>query len=193
MSRVGSSPVPHSETGSRSRARRDGQMQVKGPKGTALRAACPPQIDDRRSSGRSLVEARASRRQQDGQAARCTASLGRYVANMVKGVTERVRQGVLEIQGVGYRAEVEGKKLNLTARLIAPGGDGRGPRRPEGVGGPQRDRQDRGDQPPAKGGAVCGRRPIAIRPPEPYKGKGIRYVGEHVRRKVGKAGVTAGG
>ena len=111
------------------------------------------------------------------------------IANMVQGVTTPfVKQ--LEIQGVGYRAESDGKQLNLqlgfshTVVLPIPEGiqvsvDRNTMVRVEGI-----DRQQVGQF------AADIR---AIRPPEPYKGKGIRYLNEHVRRKVGKSGVTAGG
>lgn len=106
------------------------------------------------------------------------------VANLVKGVSEGF-QKTLEIQGVGYRAQMEGKTLVLALGYshpvnVAP---------PEGiefeVDGTSKiivkgiDKQSVGQV------AADVRK---IRPPEPYKGKGIRYEGEYVRRKAGKAG-----
>jgi large subunit ribosomal protein L6 len=104
---------------------------------------------------------------------------------MVRGVTDGFSK-VLEIHGVGYRAEVTGRKLRLSLgfshfiELGIPEGitvsvqEGR--IRVEGA-----DRHDVGQF----ASDVRG-----IRPPEPYKGKGIRYATEHVRRKVGKAGTA---
>ena len=110
------------------------------------------------------------------------------VSNMVTGVvTPFVKE--LEIQGVGYRADVSGNKLNLQVGLSHPveipvpkglsvSVDRNVIVKVEGI-----DRQQVGQ-------FAADLR--SIRPPEPYKGKGIRYVGEHVRRKVGKAAAGTG-
>jgi large subunit ribosomal protein L6 len=103
---------------------------------------------------------------------------------MVVGVTDGFAKE-LEIQGVGYRADVQGKKLNLTlgfshpVEMPVPEGlevkmDGNTRIRIEGI-----DKQQVGQF------AAEIRK---LRPPEPYKGKGVRYSDEHVRRKVGKTG-----
>ena len=105
---------------------------------------------------------------------------------MVRGVVEPFVKE-LEIQGVGYRADVAGKTLKLLlgfshpVELAIPEGlkiavDKNVMIRIEGI-----DRQQVGQ-------FAADLR--SIRPPEPYKGKGIRYVGERVRRKVGKAGAA---
>jgi large subunit ribosomal protein L6 len=104
------------------------------------------------------------------------------IANMVQGVTEGFEKR-LEIQGVGYRARLQGKALELNVGYSHPVSVSA----PEGiefeVPAPTQvvvrgiDKQLVGET------AARIRR---SRPPEPYKGKGIRYVGEHVRRKVGK-------
>jgi large subunit ribosomal protein L6 len=106
---------------------------------------------------------------------------------MVKGVTESFFKD-LEIQGVGYRAESDGKKLTLLlgfshpVEMSIPEGlkvsvERAVALRIEGIS-----RQQVGQ---------FAAEVRAVRPPEPYKGKGVRYLGEHVRRKVGKAGVTS--
>jgi large subunit ribosomal protein L6 len=106
------------------------------------------------------------------------------LANMVAGVQKGFTK-TLEMQGVGYRAQQQGDRLVLSVGLshtveIAP---------PEGitleVEGTSRIHVRGIDK--EKVGQVAAeiRR---VRPPEPYKGKGIRYLGEHVRRKAGKAG-----
>jgi large subunit ribosomal protein L6 len=106
---------------------------------------------------------------------------------MVQGVsTPFVKE--LEIQGVGYRADVAGKKLKLLlgfshpVEIVVPDGLAVSVERNvivkiEGI-----NRQQVGQF------AADIRK---LRPPEPYKGKGVRYVGEQVRRKVGKAGASA--
>jgi large subunit ribosomal protein L6 len=109
------------------------------------------------------------------------------VANMVKGVTEQFRKE-LEIQGVGYRADVKGGKVTLNVGFSHPVEA----EIPEGLS-VSVDRnvliRIEGASYQQVGQFAADLR--AVRPPEPYKGKGIRYVNERVRRKVGKAGVTA--
>ena len=106
------------------------------------------------------------------------------INNMVVGVTDGFRKD-LEIQGVGYRAALDGKTLVLTVgyshpvRMVPPDGisyvlDGTTRISVQGI-----DKQLVGEE------AARIRR---VRPPEPYKGKGIRYAGEQVRRKAGKTG-----
>jgi len=106
------------------------------------------------------------------------------VANAVQGVSQGFEKR-LEVVGVGYKAEVQGQELVLTLGFAFP----KRFRIPDGVEikveGPQIvvrgiDKQQVGD---------VAARIRAHRPPEPYKGKGIRYLGEQVRRKAGKAAV----
>ena len=112
------------------------------------------------------------------------------LANMVTGVTMGYRKD-LEMRGVGYRAEMRGDDLVLyvgfshLVEMTPPSGITYGTESRgktifvEGI-----DKELVGEM------AARVRR---VRPPEPYKGKGIRYVGEHVRQKAGKAGKIAGG
>ena len=106
---------------------------------------------------------------------------------MITGVATGFSKG-LEIQGIGYRVDMKGNKLALAlgfshpVELDVPKGlkvsiDGTTNIKIEGA-----DKQ-------LVGQFAADIR--SIRPPEPYKGKGIRYVGEHVRRKVGKAGAAS--
>ena len=107
------------------------------------------------------------------------------IANMVQGVTAGFEK-VLEIQGVGYRAELKGKNLILNVGYshsveIEP------------VDGISFDADSKTKQIKVMGidKEIVGKVASEIRkvrPPEPYHGKGIRYLGEHVRRKAGKAG-----
>jgi large subunit ribosomal protein L6 len=104
------------------------------------------------------------------------------IANMVSGVTDGFERR-LEIQGVGYRARLQGKALELSVgyshpvSVKAPDGIEFEVPQPTEVVVRGIDKQQVGEI------AAQIRR---TRPPEPYKGKGIRYSGEHVRRKVGK-------
>lgn len=109
--------------------------------------------------------------------------------NMVLGVSEGFKRG-LEIQGVGYRAELQGQNLVLHVGyshpvVMEP---------PDGI---SFEVEKGGRQLSVNGidkelvGEIAARI-RRVRPPEPYKGKGIRYEGEYVRRKAGKAGKAAG-
>ena len=108
------------------------------------------------------------------------------IANMVEGVTDGFEKR-LEIQGVGYRAKLQGKALELSVgyshpvSIQAPDGIEFEVPQPTEVIVRGIDKQLVGET------AARIRR---TRPPEPYKGKGIRYAGEHVRRKVGQAGMS---
>jgi large subunit ribosomal protein L6 len=179
MSRVGRKPIPIPSGVSVDTV--DGAVRVKGPKGT-LTERMPARVSVRVESGNVSVA-----RSDEDKTARALHGLARaLIQNMVRGVVEPFVKE-LEIQGVGYRADVAGKTLKLLlgfshpVELEIPEGikiavDKNVTIRIEGI-----DRRQVGQF------AADLRR---IRPPEPYKGKGIRYVGERVRRKVGKAGAA---
>jgi len=153
------------------------QIQVKGPKGH-LEMSIPVPITVRKDAGVLVVE-----RPSDTRIHRALHGLTRaLVANMVTGVTSGFKRQ-LEIQGVGYRAAVQGTALNIEVgyshpiRYELPKGISATVDRNvmitlEGI-----DKQLLGE---------TAAKIRSFRPPEPYKGKGIRYVGEFVRRKVGK-------
>jgi large subunit ribosomal protein L6 len=156
-----------------------GVVRVKGPKGE-LSQRVDREMTFTRENG-TLSVARPS----DERRYRALHGLTRsLVANMVRGVTDGYRKD-LEIQGVGYRAALEGKTLVLLVGFSHPVRVDPFPGIAFAVDTPTRigvigiDKQLVGEQ------AAQVRR---IRPPEPYKGKGIRYLGERVRRKAGKAG-----
>ncbi len=181
MSRVGRRPIPIPD--GVSVAHEGGTVNVKGPNG-ALSQRIPGGIRVEIADGQVKLGRPDDRRQ-----SRALHGLARtLVANMVRGVDKPFAKQ-LEIQGVGYRAEAAGTTLTLQVgfshpvELLIPEGlkvsvDRNVIVRIEGI-----DRQQVGQF------AADVR---AMRPPEPYKGKGIRYTGEHVRRKVGKGGVAAG-
>ena len=110
------------------------------------------------------------------------------IANMVNGVTRGFSKQ-LEIQGVGYRAQMQGKTLGLQLGFSHPVSF----EPPTGI-----DIKVEGTNKILISGAdkqqvgQIAAQIRGLRPPEPYKGKGIRYEGERVRRKLGKAGKTAG-
>jgi large subunit ribosomal protein L6 len=158
----------------------DGQhVAVKGPKGELSRVLPPEVIVEQEGT---TVEIK---RRDESRAARQRHGLCRtLVANMVEGVSTGFQRR-LEIQGVGYRAQVQGKNLILNVGYSKP------------VDVPPPD----GIQLAVEGNTnvivsgidkeIVGNTAAkirAVRPPEPYKGKGIRYAGEAVRRKVGKSG-----
>ena len=175
MSRVGRKPV--AIPSGVSVTSKDGVIEVKGPKGT-LRAPL---------QGAVKVDVAANEvtfgRPDDLPPTRALHGLARAtVQNMVVGVTTGfVRE--LEIQGTGYRAEVKGKSLNLTVGFSHPVEMAI----PDGlkVSVAENKIKIEGANRHQVGQFASNVR--EVKPPEPYKGKGIRYVDEQVRRKVGKA------
>ncbi len=178
MSRIGKMPVVLPKGVEVKQA--NGTLSVKGPKGTLELTAHRKMsviIDD----GEVRVE-RPSDDKEDRALHGLTRSL---IANMVLGVTEGFAK-TLEIVGVGYRAEVKGKNVTLTLgfshTIDYKPADGVNLECPN-----QTTIVVSGIDKQKVGQVAADIR--AFRPPEPYKGKGIRYQGEHVRRKAGK---TAG-
>ncbi len=175
MSRIGKRPVPVPDGVNVSIA--PGRVAVAGPLGE-LAQDIPQRIAVEQRDG-ELIVTRPTDRGED----RALHGLARtLVANMVEGVTKGFEKR-LEIQGVGYRAALRGTALELAVGFSHPVAV----QPPDGitfeVPAPTQivvrgiDKQRVGQV------AAEIRR---IRPPEPYKGKGIRYAGEQVRRKVGK-------
>ena len=180
MSRIGNSPVllPGGVE-----IKVDGPgVSVKGAKGTLERS-----FDSRISFDVDEGVVKVVRAD-DGRETRALHGLSRALPNnMVIGVSEGYRKD-LEMVGVGYRVSLTGKTIELlvgfshSVSIVAPEGiEFEVPENTKisviGI-----DKQLVGQV------AADIRK---VRPPEPYKGKGIRYAGEHVRRKAGKAGVTA--
>ena len=156
-----------------------GLVKVKGPKGE-LSQHINPDMEVIRENG-TLTVKRPSEKRKFQQLHGLTRSL---IANMVHGVTQGYKKE-LEIHGVGYRAQMDGKTLVLNVgyshpvRVEPEEGIEFSLESQTRVSIAGIDKQMVGEQ------AARIRR---IRPPEPYKGKGIRYLGERVRRKAGKAG-----
>jgi large subunit ribosomal protein L6 len=152
-------------------------VKVKGPKGE-LSERVNRDMDVKQENGEILV-ARPTDRGDHRALHGLTRSL---IANMVEGVTNGFEKR-LEIQGVGYRAQLQGNKLVLALGYSHPVEMDA----PDGIDFevPQPTRVIvRGISKQAVGEVAANIR--KARPPEPYKGKGIRYEGEHVARKVGK-------
>jgi len=158
-------------------------VTVTGPKGTLSRQL-HPEIGVARE-GDEIVVTRPSEAKTHKQLHGLTRTL---VNNMVVGVTEGYRKG-LEISGVGYRASLVGRKLQLNlgyshqVEIDPPSGvafELENPTRLSVVG---IDKELVGE---------VAARVRATRKPEPYKGKGVRYAGEQIRRKAGKAGKIGG-
>ncbi|MDQ6768265.1 MAG: 50S ribosomal protein L6 [Candidatus Eremiobacteraeota bacterium] len=161
----------------------DHQVAVKGPKGElTLQYAEPIQVS---VDGAVVNVVRPNEDKRSRQLHGLTRTL---IANMVDGVTKGFSKQ-LEIQGVGYRAQMQGRKLGLQLGFSHPVVF----EPPNGieikVEGTSKIQISGADKQQVGQTAAQIR---SIRPPEPYKGKGIRYEGEYVRRKLGKAGKTAG-
>jgi large subunit ribosomal protein L6 len=177
MSRIGRKPLPVPKGVEVSLA---GQaVTVKGPKG-ALTQKVHPEMSVRLEDGTVLVE-----RPSDARQHRALHGLTRaLLANMVLGVTEGYFKR-LELHGVGYKAEANPKGVKLVVGLSHPVEFPAPPGIKISVENNTQIRVDGIDK--ALVGQVAAEL-RKVRPPEPYKGKGIRYVGEHVRRKAGKTG-----
>ncbi|MDA3647271.1 50S ribosomal protein L6 [Saccharopolyspora indica] len=178
MSRIGKLPIT---VPSGVEVTIDGQsVTVKGPKGTLEHQVAEPIIVERDEDGAVLVK-----RPNDERESRSLHGLTRtLVNNMVIGVSQGYEKG-LEIHGVGYRVLLKGSNLEFSLGyshpiVIEP---------PQGiqfaVDGPTKisvkgiDKQLVGE---------IAARIRKLRKPDPYKGKGVRYAGENIRRKVGKTG-----
>jgi len=181
MSRIGKQPVEIAKGVEIKVA--DGRVRVKGPKGQLEEAVAPHCTVEVTGT-----EVRVARDSDEKRAKGMHGLMRALIANMVTGVTEGFTKN-LDIIGVGYRAEVQGKKLTLTIGFSHPVVI----EIPQGLE-VQADGQTRlvikGANKQQVGQFAAEIR--EIRSPEPYKGKGIRYVDEVVRRKVGKTGVSSG-
>jgi large subunit ribosomal protein L6 len=177
MSRIGNQPIgiPDGVT-----VNVDGdEVQAKGPKGT-LSCLVPAGIAAKVDDGKLIYE-----RPDDTKGSRARHGLARALGNnLVVGVSAGFSKR-LEIEGVGYRAGVKGKVLNLLLGFSHPVNMDI----PEGLSVKVEANTTLNIEGPDKqmvGQFAANVR--SLRPPEPYKGKGIRYHDEHIRRKVGKAG-----
>jgi large subunit ribosomal protein L6 len=181
MSRIGKSPVqiPDKVAITIQESPNGATVTVKGPKGTLTRTFRPEVIITQ--EGNTLIVARKD----ESRLARSLHGLSRTLLNnMVQGVSQGFTRN-LEIVGVGYRAQVQGNKLVLAlgyshpVEIEAPANITFGVEANTKVqiSGPDKE--------------IVGQVAALVRskrPPEPYKGKGVKYAGERIRRKAGKAG-----
>ncbi len=175
MSRIGKKPVslPKGVTA----AVNDGTVSVKGPKGE-MKLRLVSEVEASVQDGAIAVTPR-----EDTDRARAMWGMQRtLINNLVLGVTQGFSER-LEISGVGYRAAVQGKKLNLQVGLShdvnypIPDGITIVCEKPTSIAISGSDKQLVGQ---------VASEIRSYRPPEPYKGKGVRYAGERIRRKEGK-------
>ncbi len=181
MSRIGRLPIPVPSTVDVTIEGRN--VTVKGPRGILTRSLHPDMTVSREDA--TLVVTRPTEQKTHKQLHGLTRTL---VNNMVVGVTDGYRKGI-EITGVGYRAALVGRKLTLNLGYSHPIEINP----PEGISfeveNPTRlavvgiDKELVGQ---------IAAKVRATRKPEPYKGKGVRYAGEVIRRKAGKAGKIGG-
>ena len=176
MSRIGKQPVVIPKGVQVSQA--DGSIQVKGPKGQLSMRLEPGVTVEIKES-----EAIVTLQREDRNASAVFGLTRALLANLVRGVTEGFHKG-LEIQGTGFRAALDGKKLVLQLGYSHPIEYPV----PEGVQiqveTPTKLSVRGADK--AQVGQVAAHI-RGFRPPEPYKGKGVRYEGELVKRKAGKS------
>jgi len=192
MSRIGKKPVPI--PGGVKVKVSDGTVYVEGPKGKldfTYRNEIQVEVND---ADKTVVVTRHNEDRISRSLHGLTRSL---IANMVEGVVNGYSKK-MEVYGVGYGVQAQGTTLTVTCGLSHPALF----EIPQGVSVEIQTPQARGDTDPAKFTVLgidkqavgqLAAKVRKVRPPEPYKGKGIRYADEHVRRKVGKAFAGAGG
>ncbi|MDQ3614584.1 MAG: 50S ribosomal protein L6 [Chloroflexota bacterium] len=178
MSRIGNQPITV-PSGVEITIGKNNDVTVKGPKGE-LSSSLSPRMTIAQEDG-TLTVLRPNDARENKAMHGLTRSL---LNNMVVGVTDGYTKR-LEIHGVGYRAQLDGKNLVLNVgfshqvRITPPEGITFSVEANTRVAISGIDKQMVGEE---------AAKIRIVRPPEPYKGKGIRYAGEYVRRKAGKAG-----
>jgi large subunit ribosomal protein L6 len=180
MSRIGRKPLPLPKGVTLSQ--KAGQFSVKGPKGE-LAKQLPSGVTIKLEGDKLLVS-----RVDDSRENRARHGLIRaHLANMVKGVTEGWTRE-LEINGVGYRAEVTGDTVTFALGYAHPVVF----KLPKSISGKvDKNRLILTSADKDLLGQISAKL-RELRPPEPYKGKGVKYAEEVIKRKVGKAAATGG-
>lgn len=204
MSRIGKKPIP--VPAAVKVEIKDHTVRTKGPKGE-LAWSFPKELTVEYDASAAQIRVQ---RGDDQARSRALHGLARaLIANMIVGV-EQGYQRKLEIYGTGYNCSVKGNRLLLNVGYMGRGVDANGKMReaqfdipiPNGLTVTVEVPAARGDSEPARLTVAGADKQMVghfsaelrkIRPPEPYKGKGIRYAGEHVRRKQGKAFASGSG
>ena len=181
MSRIGKKPIPIAQ-GVEVKSEK-GKIIVKGPKGE-LEREVNPEIKVEAKDSQIFVTP-----QKETKKTKALWGLNRaLIANMVQGVSQGFEKK-LEIEGVGYKAKVEGNDLVLEVGFSHPVKI----EAPEGITfSVEKNVITVSGIDKEKVGHISAKA-RSVKPPEPYKGKGIRYQGEQIRRKVGKKASTAEG
>ena len=178
MSRVGKKPIPI--PGGVNVTLKDGTIAVKGPKGE-LKRLLPEGVEVQVAK----TEVTVTRASEEGDIRARHGLVRALINNMVEGVTKGFERK-LEINGVGYKAEVAGDKLNMALGFSHPVSY----QLPKGVTAKV---EKNVITLAASDRDVLGQTAAKLRsfrPPEPYKGKGIKYMEETIKRKVGKTGAA---
>lgn len=192
MSRIGKKPIPIPDG---VKVALDGRtVKAEGPQGKLVWTPRPEITVAVDAAAKTVTVTRVD----DERMAKSLHGLSRtLIANMLEGVSKGFSKS-LELYGVGYSVTVQGPKFSMTCGFSHPAVFDI----PGGIKVQVATPQARGDNEPARftiagpDKQVVGEFAARIhkaKPPEPYKGKGVRYVGERVRRKVGKAFAGAGG
>jgi large subunit ribosomal protein L6 len=181
MSRIGRKPVAIPKGVSISQ--KAGKFSVKGPKGE-LTKPMPTGVSIKVDSDKAVIS-----RADDSRENRAKHGLVRaHLANMVKGVTDGWKRE-LEINGVGYRAEVSGDSITFALGYSHPIVF----KLPKSITAKvDKNRLSLVSADKDELGQISAKL-RELRPPEPYKGKGVKYVEEVIKKKVGKAAATGGG
>ena len=187
MSRIGKKPI---EIPSGVKVDQKGQtIKVAGPLGE-LTMDCHPEIKVKVDTSANVIEV-TNDKPQERQGKQLHGTMRALIANMVIGVSKGFEKK-MEIFGTGYNIKEQGGKIVLQIGFSHPVEL----KMPKGMKINIEVPATRGNDVPAKFSISCADKSVLgqfaadirkVRPPEPYKGKGIRYADEHVRRKVGKA------
>ena len=187
MSRIGKKPI---EIPSGVKVEQKGQkIKVVGPLGE-LAMDCHPEIKVKVNTSSNVIEV-SNDKPEERQGKQLHGTMRALIANMVAGVSKGFEKK-MEIYGTGYNIKEQGGKVILQIGFSHPVEL----KMPKGMKIKIDVLATRGNETPAKFSLSCADKAVLgqfaaeirkVRPPEPYKGKGIRYADEHVRRKVGKA------
>jgi len=187
VSRLGRKPVPIPQC-VKVELKEDGVIRIQGPKGV-LEKRLPPLVRVKIDGNQIVVEKEEGQKKLQNKAKAFQGLARAIINNMVIGVTQGFSKS-LDIVGLGYRAEVKGNEivfsLGYSHPIVFPLPPGITAKAEKGTGDVQVRLTIEGIDKELVGQVAANIR--RLRPPEPYKGKGIRYTGEVILRKAGKSG-----